>query len=107
VAGVSTPDLQADRCRLCHAPCGECGCRLGGCYSEEWWASQRTDPQLYQQPLQVRSCPSAYTAWQGLVLRCTGEHLQGNPRRGQVHQQRVAGMTWTWYDDEADREGAR
>lgn len=48
-------------------------------------------------------CPSWYTAWTGLTLSCTGEHLRGDPRRGTVHQAPVGGVSWIWYDDEQDR----
>jgi hypothetical protein len=49
-------------------------------------------------------CASAYTAWTGLTLTCTGDHLRGNLMRGNgvVHQQTYARIVWTWYDDEAD-----
>ena len=46
-------------------------------------------------------CASAYNASRGLWLHCTGDHLRGNIFRGDVHQQRYAGIVWTWYDDEA------
>jgi hypothetical protein len=48
-------------------------------------------------------CKSTYNAGRGLWLHCTGEHLRGNIHRGEVHQQRYAGVVWTWYSDEADR----
>ncbi len=50
------------------------------------------------------TCTSTYTAWTGLTLHCTGEHLSGNVMRMDptVHQARYAGVPWTWYSDEAD-----
>jgi hypothetical protein len=54
----------------------------------------------------TEKCDSQYTAWTGLTLRCIGDHLRGNIRRGDVHQQRYAGIVWTWYDEEADAKGA-
>lgn len=55
----------------------------------------------------MNDCDSTYTAWIGLTLRCTGEHLRGNILRGEVHQQRYAGIVWTWYSDEADARSTR
>jgi hypothetical protein len=51
----------------------------------------------------VTSCASTFNAGRGLWLHCTGDHLKGNLRRGDVHQQKYAGIAWTWYDDEADQ----
>jgi hypothetical protein len=66
------------------------------------------DPDPDNKPDARANCPSAYNAGRGLWLHCTGEHLRGNIFRGEAHQQRYAGVIWTWYDDEADttREGA-
>lgn len=52
-----------------------------------------------------QKCGSSYTAWSGLTLHCTGEHLSGNIMRedSTVHQARYVGLPWTWYGDEADR----
>lgn len=27
-------------CTVCRTRCGLCGCRMGGCYTEAWWATQ-------------------------------------------------------------------
>jgi hypothetical protein len=51
----------------------------------------------------TEKCESTYNAGRGLWLHCTGEHLRGSIMRGEVHQQRFAGIVWTWYVDEADQ----
>lgn len=54
----------------------------------------------------MSDCHSAYTVWPGgLTLHCTGEHLRGNIRRGTIHQAQAhaGGVSWTWYEDEADQ----
>jgi len=53
-------------------------------------------------------CLSTYTVNRrtGETLRCSGQHLRGNPfRQGgdAVHVAEAYGLTWTWYDDEADQ----
>lgn len=32
-------------CTVCRTACGQCGCRLGGCYTEAWWAEQFAEPE--------------------------------------------------------------
>ena len=56
----------------------------------------------------MTACESTYNAGRGLWLHCTGEHLRGNPFRGDgvVHQQHYAGIAWTWRTDEADQTRA-